>query len=83
MTRAQAFEQLCGEYHGGKLYNRVSPAARECCAQFLAKHEQLGHLEFEYATNRLFLDANKPKGWLEATELLLSANSRVHMKGRK
>ncbi len=60
-----------------RLFKRLSKkdVADTCC--FIRGNSHLGCEEFEIEINRLFLDKEKPERWLEITELLSCANSKM------
>ena len=64
-----------------KLGQRLTEAEFDRIVEFIEDHDQLGHLEFEYAVNRMFLDgAPRPKNWGIIQELLTIVNTAA--KGR-
>lgn len=51
--------------------------------QFLVQHDHLGHIEFEQAVNRMYLDKHLSPKEMKSSgivqELLISANSAVYV----
>lgn len=83
MTREQALEKLRFQYPYSKNAHRILPEELDEMKQFIANNEQLGHLEFEYKVNRMYLDRSlKPRNWVMMTELLLVSNAHVYVKPR-
>lgn len=77
MERIVALREFCSDFYGKKLALKVTEAQFDQVVAFIQDHDHLGHLEFEYAVNRMYLDKPKPKGWTEVMEMLLSANTRA------
>lgn len=77
MTRIDAIKDLCERYPYQKSARRMSEAEFDQMVAFIDDHNELGHLEFEYAVNRMFLDKPKPKSWAIVQELLIAANSHA------
>lgn len=83
LNRVEALKQLCGEYIYKRPAQSLTEAEFDEMVAFAEDNADLGHLEFEYAVNRWHLDdVKKPKNLSIMTWLLISANSRVHVKPR-
>lgn len=79
MSRIQALQQISREFNGGKLAKKLTEAEFDEVVSFIEDHDQLPHLEFEYAVNRWKLDIPvRPKNLFTMHELALSANTRAH-----
>lgn len=77
MNRLSVFKEKCStEFHCKKLALKISEAEFDLAVGFIEDNDHLGHLEFEYAVNRMFLDKpEKPKNWAVICELLMLTNT--------
>lgn len=75
MTRLEALRDRCQRYPYQKNAKRLSEAEFDSMVEFLEENDHLGHLEFEYAVNRMFLDRPKAKNFAIIQELLSVANT--------
>ena len=83
MTRTEALKNMETRYPYANLFKKLKAACRAEMQENLNKLDNLGHLEFEYAVNRLYLNKdNKPKNWKIICDLLVTANAMVHVKGK-
>ena len=80
--RKKALEQLSIKYPYEKNVKKLTQEELKIIDSFILEHDDLGHLDFEYKVNRMFLIQPKTKNWTFVMDLLVSANSRVHFKGR-
>lgn len=75
MERIDYFRDRCtNHYLYSKHAKKLSEAEFDECVDFIEEHDQLSHLQFEYAVNRYKLDQVKPKNHAIMLELLLVAN---------
>jgi hypothetical protein len=75
MTRLEALKLKVQQYPYQKNALKLSEAEFDEMVAFLEEKDDLGHLEFEYAVNRMFLDRPKPKHFAIVQELLSVANT--------
>ena len=75
MNRIEALKSRCQQYPYAKSVTRLSESEFDLMVDFIDDNDDLGHLEFEYAVNRMFLDREKPKHWAIIQELLTVANT--------
>lgn len=79
MTRAEAFKEICSKYPYADRVGKLTVDELNETARILLENDHLGHLEFEYKMNRLFI--GKPgKNAVTMWELLVCTNSRVYIK---
>lgn len=57
-----------------KQYVKLSLVERELAICFIVANKELSVAEFEMKVNRMFLDKEKPKHWIEISELLTCSN---------
>lgn len=84
MNRITALQEICSRYPYQKMAQSLSESEFDVMVQFIEDNNELNHLEFEYKVNRMFLqmpDINQ-KQIRKIMDLLVSANSRVHTKGK-
>lgn len=80
-ARIEALKELSQQLPYKTLAERISEADFDRVVEFIEDNDGLGHLDFEYAINRMHLDVNpKPKNWAIVQDLLLAANTRVHLR---
>lgn len=82
-NRITEFHKLSEHPWLHKTYKRLSKEHITFCESFIKDNDHLGHLEFEYAINRMFLDKVKPYSYKHIAiiqELLTCCNSAVHIK---
>jgi hypothetical protein len=79
-ARLEALTIRCSQLPYKKVANKLSEAEFDKMVAFLEDNDHLGHLEFEYAVNRMFLDKDKSKNWSIIQELLCVCNTAVHGK---
>lgn len=78
MTRLEALQIKCKQYPYQKSAKKMTEAEFDQIIEFIEDNDYLGHLEFEYAVNRMFLNQlTKPKNWVIMTELLTVCNTAV------
>lgn len=77
ISRLDGLEAFIKGYHGERLLKMVSPDQFAEIKAFIKKNDHLDHLEFEYATNRIYLDKPKPNYFAAVMEILQSANDRA------
>lgn len=84
MNRKIALQEICQKYPYQKNALKLSESQFDEMVAWLEDHDHLGHLEFEYAVNRMFLGGSliKPKNQSIIQDLLTSANSRVHVRSK-
>lgn len=86
MNRLEALTDRATKYPYKKSAQRLSDAEFDLMVEFIEDNDHLGHLEFEYAANRFFLNGNyselKHSHKSIITELLIVCNAAVHMKPR-
>lgn len=78
MTRLEALKIKVQQYPYQKSARKLTEGEFDTLVAFIEDHEHLGHLEFEYAVNRMFLNREKSKNWVIMTELLMVSNSAAH-----
>lgn len=83
MKRLDMLQEKCKQLPYNKLAKRLTEGEFDHLVTFIEDHEELGHLEFEYQVNRMFLDKAKPKNWAIIQELLVITNSAIHLKKRQ
>jgi hypothetical protein len=72
---------FCADHHGTTLARRLTETEFDEVVAFVEENVELGHLEFEYAVNRMHLNLEKkPKNWAIIQEILMSANARAFMR---
>lgn len=75
-VRLSIFRERCeNHWQYRRLVKRLTEAEFDMIVDFIDDNDGLGHLEFEYAVNRMFLHADKPKNWSIIQELLLLTNT--------
>ena len=83
MTRLEALKIKSGELYYRKLALKLTESEYDQVVQFIEDNDHLGHLEFEYAINRMFLDMpNKPKNWGVIMELIMACNTAANFRGK-
>lgn len=82
MNRLDALKSRCQQYPYRKSAARLTEAEFDMLVAFIDDHDELGHLEFEYAVNRMFLNCSKPKNWTIIQELLTISNTAAKGKSR-
>lgn len=75
--RLEALKNKVEQYPYQKPARRLSESEFDTVVQFIEDNEDLGHLDFEYAVNRMFLDGEKPKNFAIIQELLVVCNTAV------
>lgn len=75
--RLNNFNELAAHAWLGRIYKRLTKNDLDLAIGFIEQAAEIGHLEFEYAVNRMFLDKPKPKHMAEIQELLTCANSAL------
>lgn len=75
MTRIEALKLKVKQYPYEKSAKKLSEADFDRVVEFIDDNDHLGHLEFEYAVNRMFLDKPKPKHFAIMQELLSVVNT--------
>lgn len=84
MTRIEGLHQVCRDLHGSRLAKKLTESEFDDLVAFCEDHEDLGHLEFEYAVNRWHLDQpNRPKNCFLMQELAICANVRARGNKRR
>lgn len=81
--RIKALQELCVAYHYGKLASKLTSAEFDKMIEFVEDFDDLGHLEFEYAVNRMHICKPRTEHWSIIEELLVSANARVHIRNKE
>lgn len=76
-SRLIALQDRAQRYPYKKSLEKLTEAEFDLIVEFIDDHDHLGHLEFEYAVNRMFLDKEKPKGWAVIQEILVVVNTAV------
>ena len=77
--RIKALQELCVAYHYVKLAAKLESAEFDKMIEFVEDNDHLGHLEFEYAVNRMHVCKPRSAHWSIIEELLVSCNARVHI----
>ncbi len=83
MTRLDALKIKSSTLPYEKVVKRLTEAEFDLVVEFIEDHDRLGHLEFEYAINRMHLDRKKPKHWAIIEELLAVCNTAAHGKNNR
>lgn len=84
MSRLEALTLKVKEYPYKTLALKLSGTDFDVIVDFIEENEELGHLEFEYKVNRMFLDKpEKPKKFAIIQELLMVANTRALGNGHE
>lgn len=84
MNRTQALKEICSQYPYQRSALKLNEAEFDRIVDFIDENDSLGHLEFEYKVNRMFLfDKDRPKHWTIIQDILTAANSRVHVKRKE
>lgn len=84
MNRIDVMQDFFLQGHYQKVSKKLTEAEFDLVVAFVEENESLGHLEFEYAVNRMFLNvANKPRNWVIVTEILMALNTRAKGNERK
>jgi len=78
--RKEALEQICSKYPYYKIATSLHAFEFDGMVSWLNENDHLGHLEFEYAVNRMHIKGLKQKQLIKIMDLLTSANSRVHVR---
>ncbi len=78
--RLTALQELCTAYHYKRMAQKLSTAEFDKMIEFVEDFDDLGHLEFEYAVNRMHVCKPRTKNWAVIEELLMACNARVHIK---
>lgn len=81
--RIRAMQELCVSYHYQKLAEKLTGEEFDKMIAFIEDFDDLDHLNFEYTVNRMHLFKERSKNAAIIEELLISANSRVHMVKRE
>lgn len=83
MTRLEAIAHLSTKYPYDKNAKKLSTKEIDLIRKFVSDNDNLNHLDFEYAVNRIFLsnshNINQKKQAI-IQELLSCANSAVNFK---
>lgn len=80
-NRTKIFQEMSDHPWYGRLIKGMEPKDRESIFSFIQLNECNSNAEFEYAVNRLFMDADrKPKKWALIQELLIAVNSKTEEK---
>ena len=80
--RKTALDELCIKYPYYKIAASLHEFEFNGMMNWLEEHDNLGHLEFEYAVNRMTIKGVKQKQLMKIMDLLISANSRVHTRNK-
>jgi hypothetical protein len=84
MTRLEALKVKSSTLPYSRIIARLSESEFDTVVAFIEDNDQLGHLEFEYAVNRMHLNVEeKPKKWAIIQEVLTVVNTMVHGKVRR
>jgi hypothetical protein len=60
----------------GRLYMRLTALELNIAHSFIKEHSEASKNDFDRAVNRLFINRDKPRHWLEIMELLSCCSSR-------
>jgi hypothetical protein len=83
MTRLESLKDRVQQYPYKKSALKLTEAEFDEMVAFIEENDELGHLEFEYAVNRMFLSKKeKPKHAFIMMELLVVCNFAVHGRRR-
>lgn len=84
ITRKDTLKKMCSEPRYKKLAFRLSEIEFDRMVEWLEENDHLGHLEFEYAVNRMRIPTveKHKKNLPVIQEILTCVNSRVHMKAK-
>lgn len=79
MSRLQALEAFCKEWHGKRLARKLTEAEFDSVVEFIEDNEHLDHLTFERRAQlwHLFSAEKTPKNLPIMIEILMSANTRA------
>jgi hypothetical protein len=81
--RLEALKVKVQAYPFKRIALRLTEAEFDALVGFIEDNDHLGHLEFEYAANRMFLDKPKHKNSMIMQELAVVANSAAYGTARK
>jgi hypothetical protein len=74
MNRIEALKVKCSQYPYQARCLKMTEAEFDLMVEFLEENDGLGHLEFERAVNRMFLNKPKPRNFVTIMEMLTVAN---------
>jgi hypothetical protein len=80
-ARVEALKSMVQGYPYRNHAQKLTEAQFDTVVAFIEDNDTLGHLEFEYKANRWLIDNKEPKKTI-MWDLLVSANSRVHVRRR-
>lgn len=83
MSRSEAVAKLRFQYPYARRAEKLTKEDFDEIERFILNNADLGHLEFEWQAQRMFIGRTpRPKNWLTIMELLTAANAHVHVKPR-